>query len=150
MQLLFELGAKSCQLFSQKISIIYVWKGSKYTSAAVSISCIVIKKNVKISHTNTNLFKDFSANTLYVKHIPDFLQLSQKQTNLKIHSLTKNFFRLNIFAIYFPLKLIVFTVHIFSIRTFSLYQMKVTFTFMKRIDVDHFYHECVIEYWLIG
>ena len=38
----------------------------------------------------------------------------------------------------------------FSIRFFSLYQAKVIFAFMKRIDVDHFYHECVIEYWLIG
>ena len=32
-------------------------------------------------HTNTNLFKDFSLNTLYVNHIPDFLQRFQKQTN---------------------------------------------------------------------
>ena len=38
-------------------------------------ACILIKKNLKISHTNTNPFKDFSANTLCVKHIPDFLQL---------------------------------------------------------------------------
>ena len=84
-------------------------------------------KNVKISHTNANMFKDFSANTLYVKHVPDFLQPSQKQTNLKIHSLTKSFFRLNIFAIYFPLK-----THLFHhpgvpflIRKFSLYLKKV-------------------------
>ena len=60
-----------------------------------------------------------------MKHVPDFdsLQLSQKiqsQNTL----LTKKLFRLNIFAIYFPLKLIVFAVHIFSIRTFSLYQTK--------------------------
>ena len=38
--------------------------GSRYTSVAVSISCIVIKKHMKIKHTNTNLFKDFSGNTL--------------------------------------------------------------------------------------
>ena len=44
----------------KKGSTIYVWKGSKYTSAAVSISYIVIKKNLKISRTNTSLFKDFS------------------------------------------------------------------------------------------
>ena len=62
-------------LFLQKSSNIYVGKGSKYTSAAVSISCIVIK-NVKISHTNTNLFNDFSGNTLYV-NIPDSLQLTK-------------------------------------------------------------------------
>ena len=62
-ELSFELWAKSC-LFSQKISIIYVWKSFKYSSAAVSISCIVIKKHVKIKHTNTiNLFNDFSGNT---------------------------------------------------------------------------------------
>ena len=91
----------------------YVGKGSKYISAAVSISCIVIKKNVKISHTNTNLFKEFSTNTLYLKHTSDFLQLSQKQNNLKINSLTENFLRLNIFSIYFPLKLIFFTVQMY-------------------------------------
>ena len=65
----------------------------------------LLLKNVKISRTSTNLFKYFSANTLYVKHIPDSLQLLQKQTNLKIYSLTKNVFKLNIFAIYFRLKL---------------------------------------------
>ena len=48
----------------QKISIINVWKGSKFTSAAVSISCIVIKKNAKIKYINTNLLKDLSGNTL--------------------------------------------------------------------------------------
>ena len=48
----------------------------------------------------------FSEYTLRV-----FLQHSQKQTNLKIHSLTKTF-TLNIFAMYFRLKLIFFTVHI--------------------------------------
>ena len=61
----------------------------------------LLLKNVKISHTNTNLFKHFSAKTLYAKHIPDSLQLSQKQTNLKMYSLIKNVFRLNTFAIYF-------------------------------------------------
>ena len=65
-ELLFELCAKSC-LFSQKISIIYVWKGFKYTSAAVSVSCIfffffffislfnVDKKKVKIQLKSLNL-----------------------------------------------------------------------------------------------
>ena len=44
--------------------------------------------------------------------------LSQKKKiNFKIHSLTKSLFRLKIFAIYLPLKLIFFIVHIFSIRT---------------------------------
>ena len=90
------------------------------------------------------MFKYFT----YVKHIPDFdsLQPSQKKSNFKIHSLTKNLLRLNIFAIYFPLNLIFFTVHIFSIRTFSLYQTKVIFAFIKRIDLDHFCHKCAIEY----
>ena len=45
----------------------------------------------------------------YMKHIPGSLQLSQKQTNLEINSLTINFVRPNIFAIYLPLKLIFFT-----------------------------------------
>ena len=111
----WSLFSQSVNYFCKKSSNIYVGKGSKYISAAVSISCILIKKkkNVKISDTNTNLFKDFSANTLCVKHIPGFPQLSQKQTNLKIHALTKNFFRLNIFAIYFSLKLIFFTVQMY-------------------------------------
>ena len=72
---------------------------------------LLLKNPVKISHTNANLFKYFSAKTPYVKHILDSLQLSQKQTNLKIYSLTKNLFRLNITAIYYRLKLIFFIVH---------------------------------------
>ena len=64
-----------------------------------------------MSHTNNNLFKEFLANIPTRKHIPDSLQLSQKQTNFKIHSLTKINFRLNIFAINFALKPIFFTVH---------------------------------------
>ena len=71
---------------------------------------------------------------------------SHQKIGFKIHELTKNLFRLNIFEIYLPLKLIVFTVHIFSIITFSLYQTKIIFAFRKRINVDHFYHKCVIEY----
>ena len=74
---------------------------------------------------------------------------SHKKTQFQNTLTYQNLFRLNIFAIYFPLKLIVFTVHIFSIRTFSLYQTKIIFAFMKRIDVDHFYHEYVIDIdWL--
>ena len=82
-----------------------------------------------------------------MKHIPDFdsLQLSQK-TQFQNTLTYQNLFRLNIFAIYFQLKFIVFTVHIFLITTFSLYQTKVIFAFLKRIDVDHFYHKFVIEY----
>ena len=82
-----------------------------------------------------------------MKHIPDFISLRLLQKTQFQNTLTyQNLFRLNISAIYFQLKLIVFTVHIFSITTFSLYQTKVIFAFMKRIDVDHFYHKCVIEY----
>ena len=106
----WSLFSEDVNYFCDKSSNMYVGKGSKYISAAVSISCIVIKKNVKISRTNTNLFKEFSTNTLYLKHI---LQLSQKQNNLNINSLTKNFLRLNIFAIYFPLKLIFFTIQMY-------------------------------------
>ena len=83
----------------------------------------------------------------FVKHIPDFdsLQLTQK-TQFQ-HTLTyQNLFRLNSFAIYFQLKLIVFTIHVFSIATFSLYQTKGIFAFMKGNDVDHFYHKYVIGY----
>ena len=141
----------------QKSSNIYVRKGCKYTSAAVSVSCIVIKKNLQISHTNTDavarrcsvkkvfleisqnsqgsictrvsvliklqasglqqvfscefceiskntfsnrtplvaasantiLFKDFSTNTLYLKHISDSLQLSQNKPIWKYIPLPK-------------------------------------------------------------
>ena len=95
---------------------------------------------MKISHTNTNLFKDFSANTLCVKHIPDFLQLSHRENNLKIHSLTKNFFRLNTFVIYFSLKFIIFTVqkYLFGLKSLSL--SKESWLAFIKIIVDHFYH----------
>ena len=64
----------------------------------------------------------FFSEYTYVKHIPDSLHLSQKQTKLNT-TLTKIFFRLNIFAKYFPLTLLFFTVHIclFFIRPFSFY-----------------------------
>ena len=57
--------------------------------------------------------------TFLVKHIPDFdsLQLSQK-TQFQNTLSYQNLLRLNIFAIYFPLKLIVSTVYIFSIFLF--------------------------------
>ena len=95
---------------------------------------------MKKSHTNTNLFKDFPANTLCVKHIPDFLQLPQKQTNLKIHSLTKKFFRLNIFAIYFSLKLIFFTVQIYLFDLKFLCLSKESWLAFIKIIADDFYH----------
>ena len=151
MVLLFELWAKSC-LLSQKISIIYVWKSAKYTSVAVTISCIVIKKHVKIKHTNTNPFKDFSRNTLpwniSLILIPYNSLTKKKSSYFKIHSLTKNLFRLNILAIYLPLKLFFLIVHIFSIRNFFI-KWKL-FLLSWNEDVDRFYHECAIEYWLIG
>ena len=95
---------------------------------------------MKISHTNTNLFKDFSANTPCVKHIPDFLQLSQRENNLKIHSLTKNLFRLNIFVIYFSLKFIIFTVQMYLFGLKSLSLSKESWLAFIKIIVDHFYH----------
>ena len=55
----------------QKSSNIYVGKGCKYTSAAVSASCIVIKKNLQISHTST----DAVARRCSVKKV--FLEISQ-------------------------------------------------------------------------
>ena len=104
------------------------------TTAAVSISCIVIKKNVKVKHINTNLFKDLPGNTL-TWNISLMLTTysSHKKLSFKIYWLTKNLFRLNIFAIYFPLKLIIFTVHIISIRTFSLYQTKAFLLLWKEL-----------------
>ena len=107
---------------------------------------IVIKKREDKPYQYQSVQRFFSEYT-YVKHIRDSLQLSQKQSNLKIHSLTKNFFRLNIFAIYFSLKLMFFTVHMsfFISRTFSLSQKKVILAFIKRI-VDHFYHKCAFDY----
>ena len=103
----------------------------------------LISKNTFIHRTPLVAASErFIREYTFVKHIPDFdsLQLTQK-TQFQ-HTLTyQNLFRLNIFAIYFQLKLIVFTVHIFSITTFSLYQTKVTFAFMKRIDVDRFYYK---------
>ena len=95
---------------------------------------------MKISHANTNLFKDFSANTLCVKHIPDFLQLSHRENNLKIHSLTKNLFRLNIFVIYFSLKFIIFTVQMYLFGLKSLSLSKESWLAFIKIIVDHFYH----------
>ena len=95
---------------------------------------------MKVSHTNTNLFKDFSANTLCMKHIPEFLQLSQKQTNLKMHSLTKNFFRSNIFATYFSLKLIFFPVQMYLVDYKFLALSKKSWLAFIKIIADHFYH----------
>ena len=120
-------------------------------------SCIYFihynKKKCEDKAYQYQFLQGFFRKYTYVKHgihlseYPDFdsLQLSQKaqfQNTLTY----QNLFRLDIFTIYFPLKLIVFTVHVFSIRTFSLNQTKVIFAFMKRNDVDHFYHKYVIEY----
>ena len=128
-------------------------KSIKRETLAQVFSCkfCEISKNTFFYKTHLVAAFGFIREYSYVKHIPylDFLKLSQK-TQFQNTLLTKNLFRLNIFAIYFPLKLIVFTAHIFSIRAFSLYETKVIFAFMKRTDVDHFYRKCVIEYWLIG
>ena len=73
-----------------------------------------------MKHANTSVFKDFSGNTLKWNIsliLISYNSLTEKKINFKIHSLTKSLFRLNIFAIYLPLKLIFFIVHIFSIRT---------------------------------
>ena len=92
-----RLLLKAVNYFRKKISIIYVWKGSKGTSAAVSIWCIVIKKNVKIKHINANKFKDFSGNTLTWKIslvlIPYNSQKSQFQNTSTYQKplLTKHF-----------------------------------------------------------
>ena len=102
---------------------------------SIPISSRIYQENTYVKHG------------IHLREHPDFdsLQLSQKaqfQNTLTY----QNLFRLDIFTIYFPLKPIVFTVHVFSIRTFSLNQTKVIFAFMKRNDVDHFYHKYVIEY----
>ena len=48
----------------KKGSTIYVWKGSKYTSAAVSISYIVIKKLEDKPHQYQSIQRFFSEYTL--------------------------------------------------------------------------------------
>ena len=76
-------------------------------------------------NASTNLLKGFSGNTLtwniFLILIP---YKSQKKNQFQNTFTYKNLVRLNIFVIYLPLKLIFFIVHIFSIRTFSLYQTK--------------------------
>ena len=66
------------------------------------------------------LFREYTYVNIFLILIP---YNSQIQTSFKINSLTKNLSRLNIFAIYFLLKLIIFTVQIFFIRTFSLHSL---------------------------
>ena len=100
---------------------------------------------MKIKHINTNPFKDFSGNTLTWNISLILISYnSYKKNQFQIDSLTKKLFRLNIFAMYFPLKLIFFTHRPY------LYKAKVIFAFMKRIDVEHFCHKCAIEYWLLA
>ena len=65
---------------------------------------------MKIKPYQYQYVQRFFSEYTYVKDIPYSLQLSQTQTKLKINSVAKNFFRLNIFAKYFPTALIVFEV----------------------------------------
>ena len=101
-------------------------------SSIYFMHCNLKKREGKVYQCQSvqRFFREYT----YAKHIPDFdsLQLSQK-LSFKIHKLAKNLFRLNIFTIYFPLKLIVFTVHIFSIWTFSLYQTKLLLLSWKEL-----------------
>ena len=86
----------------------------------------------------------------YVKHISDHLRRSQKQTNFKSHSLTKNFFGLNILAIYFPLKLIFCTARksFFDLNFLSL--SSESYSCFHKKNCWSFYRKCAIECWLIG
>ena len=85
----------------------------------------------------------FFSEYTYVKRIPDSLHLSQKQTKLN-RTLTKIFFRLNIFSTYFQLKLLFFTVHIcLFLLDLSLF-IKIIVAFIKKL-VDYF-HKHAIKY----
>ena len=133
--------------FSIKLQVFFLLLKKGTLAQVFSREFCVISKNTFSHRTPLVAASERFIRETYVKHIPDFdsLQVSQKsqfQNTLTYH----NLFRRNIFAIYFRLKHIVVTVHTFSIRTFSLYQTKVIFAFMKRIDVNHFYLKCVIEY----
>ena len=113
-----------------------------YTSAAVSISPIVIKKREHKPHQYQSVQRFFSEYT-YAKHIPDSLHLSQEQTKLN-RTLTKFFFRLNIFSTYFQLRLLFFTVHIcLFLLDLSLF-IKIIVAFIKQL-VDYF-HKPAIKY----
>ena len=75
------------------------------------LHALQLKKREDKPYQYQSVQRFFSEYT-YVKHISDSLQLSRKpKNNLKLHSLAKNLFKLNIFRIYFSLKLIFFTVH---------------------------------------
>ena len=65
--------------------------GSRYTSAAVSISCIVIKKTYEDKACQYQSVQRCFREYIYVKHIPDFnsLQLSQKKSISKYIHLPK-------------------------------------------------------------
>ena len=80
----------------------------------------------------------------YVKHISDHLRRSQKQTNFKSHSLTKNFFGLNILAIYFPLKLIFCTARksFFDLNFLSL--SSESYSCFHKKNCWSFYHKCAV------
>ena len=80
---------------------------------------------MKISHINTNLFKYFSAKTLHVKHNPDAYNSYKNKPIWKYIHLPKNFFRLNIFAVYFRLDSSLSpSICLFLVWSFSLYQKK--------------------------
>ena len=66
-----ELRAKSRLPFSHKSSIIYVWKGSKYTSTSVVTSYIVIKNREDIKPYQYQSVQRFFSEHTYVKHISD-------------------------------------------------------------------------------
>ena len=137
-------------LSSQKSSSVYVWKSSKYTSADVSISSIVIKKCEDKPYEYKSVQRFVSEYTLREVY-PWFPTTLTKNTfTLKIHSLIKNCYPKH-FCNIFPTKTHLFhrPYLTFLIRSFSLYQKNVTLAFIKRI-VDHFYHKCATEYWLVG
>ena len=94
----------------KKLKLTCLKGGSKYTSGAVSISCIVIKKREDKLYWYESVQEFYSEYSLR-KTYPWFPTALTK-TNLEMYSFTKNLFRLNIFAIYFSLKLIFFTVRI--------------------------------------
>ena len=109
---MMEIFIKPSTIFA-KIAQSYIFKRVLNTPLQLYLfHALSLKKHEDKPYQYQYVQRFFSEYT-YVKHIPHSLQLSQKQTKLKINSLTKNFFKLNIFAKYFPTALIVPSPYVF-------------------------------------
>ena len=72
------LRARNHQLFSEKNSIIYVWRGSNHSLLAVSLPCIV--NNIIWRYRNS------SSKISLEKYLPSDLQLYKKETPTQVFS----------------------------------------------------------------